>query len=154
VETVTIMDRIVRRTEHDPLYRTIMDAVHADPEPTAADAISAAARQVAHTVGAAGIVTFTMSGSTALRAARERPDAPIIGLTANIATARRLAVAWGVHWALTEDIHDFDEMVSVATTIARQEGFAEPGKRIVVTAGVPFGTPGATNVLRIARVGD
>jgi pyruvate kinase len=74
-EAVGIMDRIIQRTERDPLYRTLMDAVHSDPEPTAADAISAAARQVAHTVGAACIVSFTNSGSTALRAARERPDA-------------------------------------------------------------------------------
>ncbi|MBI1776396.1 MAG: pyruvate kinase [Proteobacteria bacterium] len=154
LEAITMMDRIIQRTERDPLYRAMMDAVHADPEPTTADAISAAARQVAHTVSAACIVTFTNSGSTALRAARERPDAPILGLTANLTTARRLAFLWGVHWVHTEDIHDFAEMVAKATAIAGHDGFAEPGKRIVITAGVPFGTPGATNVLRIARVGE
>jgi pyruvate kinase len=153
-EAVAIMDRIIQRTEHDTLYRTILDAVHPEPEPTAADAISAAARQVGHTISAACIATFTMSGSTALRAARERPDVPILGLTARPSTARRLALLWGVHWVMTHDIASFTEMVQIATEAARAEGFAEPGQRLVVTAGVPFGTPGATNVLRIARVGE
>jgi len=154
IEAVTIMDRIIQRVEHDRFYRTILDAVHPEPEPTAADAISAAARQVAHTVSAACIATYTMSGSTALRAARERPDAPILGLTARQDTARKLALVWGVHWVVTNDIATFQEMVDTAGAAARNEGFAEPGQRIVITAGVPFGTPGATNVLRIARVGE
>ena len=154
IEAVTIMDRIIQRVEHDELYRTIMDAVHPEPEATAADAISAATRQVGHTISAACIATFTMSGSTALRAARERPDVPILGLTGNPATARKLALLWGVHWVLTHDITSFTEMVQIASEAARTEGFAEPGQRLVVTAGVPFGTPGATNVLRIARVGE
>lgn len=154
VEAVSIMDRIIQRTEQDTLYRTILDAVHPEPEPTAADAISAAARQVGHTISAACIATFTMSGSTALRAARERPDVPILGLTAKPATARKLALLWGVHWVLTHDISTFTEMVQTATEAARTEGIAEQGQRLVITAGVPFGTPGATNVLRIARVGE
>jgi pyruvate kinase len=153
-ESVTIMDRIIQRVERDELYRPLLDAVHPEPEATAADAISAAARQVAHTVSAACIATFTMSGSTALRAARERPDAPILGLTAKEETARRLALLWGVHWVLTHDISSFQEMVDLATQLARRDEFAKPGQRMVVTAGVPFGTPGATNVLRIARVGE
>ncbi|MSP48478.1 MAG: pyruvate kinase [Alphaproteobacteria bacterium] len=154
VEAVEIMDRIIQRVEKDTLYRTILDAVHPEPEATAADAISAAARQVGHTISAACIATFTMSGSTALRAARERPDVPILGLTGKPATARRLALLWGVHWVLTHDIASFTEMVQIAAEAARTEGFAEPGQRLVITAGVPFGTPGATNVLRIARVGE
>ncbi|MBM3535507.1 MAG: pyruvate kinase [Alphaproteobacteria bacterium] len=154
VEAVAIMDRIIQRVEHDSLYRNILDAVHPEPEATAADAISAAARQVGHTISAACIATFTMSGSTALRAARERPDVPILGLTAKPSTARKLALLWGVHWVLTHDISTFTEMVQTATEAARTEGLAEPGQRLVITAGVPFGTPGATNVLRIARVGE
>ena len=104
--------------------------------PTAADAISAAARQVGHTISAACIATFTMSGSTALRAARERPDVPILGLTAKPGTARKLALLWGVHWVLTHDISTFTEMVQTATEAARTEGMAEQGQRLVVTAGV------------------
>ena len=116
------------------------------------DAISAAACQVANTVGAAAIVSYTTSGATALRAARERPGVPILVLTSNLGTARRLAVLWGAHCVHTSDIKSFTDMVQKAVRIAHREDIAQPGQRVVVTAGVPFGTPGATNVLRIAWV--
>ncbi len=152
VESVSMLNRIIGRVERDPLYRRIMDADHREPEATAEDAITAAARQVAHTISAAAIVTFTSTGSTTFRAARERPDVPILGLTPNPATARRMALTWGVHPMLTEDLHSFAEMVSNSVGVACMEGFASSGERLVVTAGVPFGTPGATNILRIAWV--
>jgi pyruvate kinase len=153
-EAVAIMDRIIARVERDDSYRAIMDAVHPNPENTAPDAITAAARQVAETIGAAAIVTYTTSGSTTLRAARERPNVPILCLTESVETARRLAIAWGVHGVITKDVRNFADMVSKACRIAVAEGFAEKGQRLVVTAGVPFGTPGATNILRIAWVND
>jgi pyruvate kinase len=152
VESVTMMNRIITRTERDPLYRKLIEALHPELEKTAADAISAAAAQVAHTVSAAAIITYTTSGSTALRVARQRPEVPILCLTSQIATARRLALGWGVHCVETEDISSFSEMVGKACGIAHRDEFARPGQRVVVTAGVPFGTPGATNVLRIAWV--
>ena len=152
VEAVTIMDRILKSVENDPLYRRLMDAGRREPEATTADAISAAARQCAHTLTAAAIVTFTNTGSTALRAARERPDVHILCLTPNLNTARRLTLAWGVHPVQTEDAHSFSDMVLRAVRIARKEKLAQPGQRLVITAGVPFGTPGATNTLRIAYV--
>jgi pyruvate kinase len=154
VEAVTMMDRIVSRVERDPRYRRIMDAEHPDPEATPADAITAAARQVAMTISAAAIVTYTTSGSTALRAARERPDVPILCLTPKIETARRLALAWGTHCVNTEDVRSISEMVEHAGFHARQEGIASTGDRLVTTAGMPFGTPGATNLLRISWVTD
>ena len=154
VESVTMMDRIVARVEKDPSFRGIMDATHEAPQPTAPDAITAAARQVARTVSAAAIVTYTTSGSTSLRAARERPDVPILCLTERPATARKLAMAWGLQCVVTQDVQDFGDMVSKACRIAIEADFAKPGERLVITAGVPFGTPGATNILRIARVGD
>ena len=117
-----------------------------------ADAITAAARQVADTVRAAAIVTFTTTGSTTLRASRVRPDAPILALTPKLLTARQLVLAWGVHPVHTADVAGFPEMVDKAAAIAKAEGFATPGQRLVVTAGLPFGTPGATNVLRIVWV--
>jgi pyruvate kinase len=131
-----------------------MDAAHAPPEPTAADAITAAAGQVAHTISAAAIVTYTTSGSTTLRAARERPEAPIVCLTSKLETARRLAIAWGVHPVHTADVANFNDMVAKACEMAKVVGIAKDGDKLVITAGVPFGTPGATNVLRIARVGQ
>jgi pyruvate kinase len=117
-----------------------------------ADAISAAARQVAETLNLSAIVCYTASGSTGLRVSRERPDVPIIALSPITATSRRLALVWGLHCVLTDDAHDLDDMVSRACNIAQAEGFAAPGERIIITAGVPLGTPGATNMLRIAHL--
>ena len=153
VEAVAMMDRIIRAVEEDPRQRRILDAAHADPRPTSADAITAAAAQVAATLRAVAIVTYSVSGSTTLRAARERPAVPILGLTPSIEIARRLVLAWGVHSVRTEDATDFVDMTARACEIARAESFAEPGERLVITAGVPFGTPGSTNTLRIAWVG-
>ncbi len=152
MEAVAMMDRIIASTEQDRSYRRILHALHSEPEATAADAISAAAAQVAGTIDAAAIVSYTMSGSTALRAARERPVAPIIVLTNKLETARRLALLWGAHCVHTEDVKTTTEMADKARRLAVKEGFAGPGARLVVTAGMPFGTPGTTNLLRIARI--
>ena len=152
IEAVSMMNRIIERVERDPLYRRILAAQRPEPEATAADAITYAAQQVAHTVSAAAIVTYTTSGSTTLRAARERPEVPILCLTSRRETARRLALVWGTHCIETSDVRSFSEMVEKACRIALAEGFAKAGQRLVVTAGVPFGTPGSTNVLRIAWV--
>ena len=151
-EAVGIMDRVIRRVEQDPVYQQLLEAQHERPQPTAADAITAAARSVAETIKAACIVTYTTSGSTAYRASRERPMPPILGLTANLRTARRLVLAWGVHTVLTDDVATFGEMVDKATSTALNEELAVEGQALVVTAGVPFGTPGATNILRVAWV--
>jgi len=152
IESVRTMDQIARQVERDPLYRGIMDAEHNNPESTASDAITAAARQVAETINAAAIVTYTMSGSTALRAARERPRSPILCLTPLVETARRLTIAWGVNTVVAPDAINFADMIAKATALARASDLAKPGDSLVVTAGVPFGSPGNTNVLRIARV--
>ncbi len=153
VEAVATMNRIAEQVETDPIYTTVIHAQRTDPEPTGPDAISAAARTVAETLHLPAIVCYTSSGATGLRAARERPDRPIIALSPNSDTSRRLALVWGVHCVQTEDAKDENDMVDRACRIAHQEGFARPGQRIIVTAGVPFGTPGATNMLRIAYVG-
>ncbi|MDP2697002.1 pyruvate kinase [Thalassospira sp.] len=150
LETVGIMDRIMVRVERDELYARLREASRPDPEHTAPDAISAAARQTAGTIGSKAIVTYTTSGSTAYRAARERPEVAILGLTPKIQTARRMALCWGLHPVFTRDATNFAEMVGIACDVAKREEFAAPGDSIVITAGVPFGTPGATNILRIA----
>ncbi len=152
VEAVAIMDRIARRVQQDPLYFTALDATRMAHDETNPDAISAAACQVAHTLGAAAIVSFTSSGATALRAARERPAAPILAMTPNLGTARRLALLWGAHCVHSADIRGFGDMVQKAVRAAHREGLAHAGQRVVITAGVPFGTPGSTNILRIAWV--
>ncbi len=152
IESVAMMDRIIQRVEKDSVYREMRENERRAPEATAADAITAAARQVADTISAAAVVTFSTTGSTTIRAARERPVVPILGLTPRVDTARRSALIWGVHSVQTQDCHTFREMVTKAIHAAKTEGFAEPGDPIVITAGVPFGTPGATNILRIAWV--
>jgi pyruvate kinase len=152
LEAVTMMDRIVCRVQADPLFTAALDAENPALQETSSDAITAAAKQVAATIKAAAIVTYTTSGSTALRAARERPNVPILCLTANQATARRLTMAWGIHTVQTKDVSSFSDMVQKACRIAFAQGFAQEGGRVVITAGVPFGTPGATNILRIAWV--
>ncbi len=152
LEAVTIMSRIIAKVEGDSHHRTLMEANQVSPENTISDAISAAARQIAYTVKAKAIVTYTSRGTTTLRAARERPEAPILCLTPTKEIARRTSIIWGVHSCQTKDITNFSEMVGKAVRFSYREGFARLGDHIVITAGVPFGQPGATNVLRIAEI--
>jgi len=154
VEAVANMDRVAIEVERDPLYEAIIHAQRIVREATGADAVSAAARTVAETLSVAAIICYTASGATSLRAARERPPQPILALTPVPATGRKLAVVWGLHCVQTDDPKDLDDMVAKACRIASQEGFALPGQRVIISAGVPLGTPGATNMLRIATVGE
>jgi pyruvate kinase len=154
VEAVATMNRIAIEVESDPNYRTIMHATRADPESTGADAIAAAARQIAETLDLSAVVCWTASGATALRVARERPHPPIVSISPNISAGRRLALVWGVHSVVAEDARDQDDMVDRACRIAFKDGFAKAGQRVIVVAGVPLGTPGATNMVRIAFVGS
>ena len=153
VEAVAMMNSIAEKVETDPLYPGIINAQRSEPEATGADAISLAARQIAETLNLSAIVTYTSSGTTGLRAARERPQQPIIALSPVVETARRLSLVWGTHCVVTEDARDLDDMVDRACRIAFEEKFGNAGDRIIITAGVPLGTPGATNMLRIAYIG-
>jgi pyruvate kinase len=151
-EAVAVMDRVAKRVENEPDYMQNARSI-AGANTRTEDAITAAASQVASSVEACAIVTFTSSGATALRAARERPKAPILTLTPKLEIARRLAIVWGLHAIKTKDVESFEEMIGKSKRMAIRGGIAQSGDRIVVTAGVPFGTPGATNVLHIAWVG-
>jgi pyruvate kinase len=153
VEAVTTMNRIAEEVEKDPLHQTILQAQRAEPEATGADAIAAAARQIAETLALSAVVCWTFSGSTALRVARERPLSPVIAISPSVATARQLSAVWGVHCIVAEDARDQDDMIERGCRLAFRDGFARAGQRIIVVAGVPLGTPGATNMLRIAFVG-
>ena len=120
---------------------------------TQGDAICAALRHVTQNINAATSVTYTASGHSSLRAARERPMSHILSVTPNLATARRMALTWGVHSVLIEhDVTDVDEMVAAASQAAVDEGFAKRGDLIVIAAGMPFGKSGTTNLLRIAEI--
>jgi pyruvate kinase len=153
VEAVATMNRIGEEVERDPTYRSVINSQRAEPEATAGDAIADAARQIAETLDLSAIVCWTDSGSTALRVARERPRSPVVAITPKIQTGRKISLVWGVHCVIAEDAHDLDDMVSRASRIAFRDGFARAGQRVIIVAGVPLGTPGATNMLRIAYVG-
>ena len=154
VEAVTMMNRIAEEVEQDPAYRSIIAAQRSAPERTGADAVAIAARDMAETLDLKAIVAWTASGATALRIARERPRAPILALTPNRDTARRLTAVWGVESAVTKDANDVNDMVDRASKFAVRQGLAAPGDRILIIAGVPFGTPGATNMLRLAFIAE
>ena len=153
VEAVSTMASIASTVERDPHYPGIIYAQRSTPEATGADAISLAARQIAETLKLSAIVCYTSSGTTGLRAARERPDVPVLALSPVIETARRLSVVWGLHCVVTGDAEDLDDMVNRACRIVVAEDFGKPGDRIIISAGVPLRTPGATNMLRIAYIG-
>lgn len=154
VEAVSTMASIASTIERDPHYSGIIYAQRPQPEATGADAISLAARQIAETLKLSAIVTYTSSGTTGLRAARERPQVPIIALSPIVQTARRLSIVWGLHCVVAQDATDLDDMVNRACRIVCAEGFGKPGDRVIISAGVPLGTPGATNMLRIAYIGS
>lgn len=152
VEAVSIMNRLCERTEADEHYRRIMDSDHPETEDDPSDAITVAATYVAEDIDAACIVNYTTSGSTALRTARQRPTTPVLCLTQNEHTARRLMLSYGVRTQLVDHVSSFAETVEVAVKMVKEKSYAQKGDRIVLTAGVPFGVSGTTNVLRIAEV--
>ena len=150
---VQTMDKVAQSAEGDSYYGGIIHAQRNEPEATPADAISAAARSIAETLKVPAIVCYTGSGSTGARLARERPSMPILALTPIVATARRLTLTWGIHALIVADAKSLDDMMSQAGELAFSEEFAKPGERILITAGVPIGAPGTTNMLRIATIG-
>ena len=152
LEAIGMMNRIAEEVERDALYWSIIRAQNSTPDHTAADAIAAAAHQMVDALDLEAIMAWTHSGSTALRLSRERPNATVIALTPKRETARRLAIAWGTHPIVTNDASDVDDMAFRAAKFAVRERFAEVGDRVIVVAGVPFGTPGATNLVRIAFI--
>lgn len=152
VEAVATMNRIGEAIECDLSYRKLIDAQRSQPEGTGADAIAAAARGMAETLDLRTIVAWSASGATGRRLARERPQTTILALTPSESTARRLSLFWGVHAVVTEDARDVEDMVRRGCRHAQAGGFANPGERVIVVAGVPFGTPGATNMVRLAFV--
>ncbi len=152
VETVRMMDAIAGAVETDPEHARRVHFPKTLLEPTTADALSGAAGQIAGTISARAVCCFTTSGSTARRASREEINVPLLVLTPKLATARQLGLLWGVHAVHTRDVNDFEEMVNKAKRMALRAGVASGGDRIIIMAGVPFGTPGSTNVLHIARL--
>ena len=152
LEAVGIMNRICETTEADKNYRRIMNADHPKTGNDPSDAITVAATYTANDIGAAAIVNYTTSGSTTRRTVRQRPDVPILSLTPNEKTARQLVLSFGVRTFKIEDVDRFKKAVEVAVRVSKENGYAQKGDKIVLTAGVPFGVSGTTNILRIADI--
>jgi len=153
IEAVSMMNRICQTTEADAHYRRVMEANHPKTEENdPSDAITVAAVHVAKNIEAAVIVNYTTTGSTAIRTARQRPEGPILCLTQNKSTARRLMLSYGVRAIHVTDVKSFAETVEKAVSYVKEKGYAQKGDQIVLTAGVPFGVSGSTNVLRIANI--
>ena len=153
IEAVTTMDRVAVTVESEGIYPGVIAAQRPPHDRRSADAIAEATRDVAETLQSKVICAWTASGSTGLRIARERPLSAVLALTPYVSIARRLALAWGVHAVITEDARDERDMADRACRHAYIDGFVGVGERVLVVCGVPFGTSGATNNLRITRVG-
>ncbi len=151
-EAVAMMDDIAKSVEADPEYLARLHFTETKPDATTADALAEASGSITRTADARAIVCFTSSGSTVRRVSRERPHTPILALTPRIATARRMGLLWGVHAVRTKDIGSFEEMIGKARRMVLRHKLAEGGNKIIVLAGVPFGTPGSTNVIHVAHL--
>ncbi|MCJ2035897.1 pyruvate kinase [Methylobacterium sp. J-068] len=152
VETVAMMARIIHRTETHKLYRSIITASDPGEEETPPHAVATATATLADAVGAAAIVAYTLSGTTAARVARRRPEVPILALTPDEATSRRLCLLWGAHSVRADEVDTYEAMVAGAVAHAVEEGFARANDRVVIAAGIPFAVAGTTNNIRIAQV--
>ena len=152
VEAVTMMDAIATQVEHDEAYLPRVRFLDTPPDPTTSDALAHACMTIADTVSIAAITVFTGSGSTARRVARERPATPMLVLTPSTSTARRVGLLWGAHAVTTRDVGGFEEMIGKGRRMALRHGFGEAGAKLIVLAGVPFGTPGATNLLHVVTL--
>jgi pyruvate kinase len=154
-EAVQMMDRIADSVERDPSYPARIHFTQTRLEATTADALAGSARQIASTISATAMLCYTSSGSTARRIARERPSVPLLAMSASQHTARRMGLLWGVHAIHTRDVTNFEEMVEKAKRMALRHQLAKGGDRVIVMAGIPFGTAGSTNVLHVVRlIGD
>ena len=149
-EAVATMNNVAIEVESDPTYRTVFDASRGGPKQSVADGIVSAAREIAETADIKVICCYSQSGTTALLVARERPHVPIIAMTSRIGTARRLSLSWGLHCVKTAEVDRFKSAVINSARASVAEGFAEKTDQLVVTAGVPFGKAGTTNILRVA----
>ncbi|MEM8724804.1 MAG: pyruvate kinase [Pseudomonadota bacterium] len=151
-ESVAMMNSIAAQVERDEGYKDRVRFLETLPDATTSDALAHACMTIADTVPISAITVFTSSGSTARRVARERPDTPMLVLTPSMRTARRVALLWGAHAVATKDIGSFEEMIAKGKRMALRHGFGSAGSRLIALAGVPFGTPGSTNLLNVVTL--
>ena len=154
IEAVRTMNSIATEVEREGTYRQVIESSRIPLRRGVSDAITVAAREVAETTNIKVICCFTHTGTTAALTSRERPRVPIIALTPKIVIARRIALNWGLHCIVTEEVNRFKMAVVNAAKAARKYGFAQNQDKIIVIAGVPFNVPGTTNILRVAPANE
>jgi pyruvate kinase len=150
IEAVTTMANVAAEVESDPTYTEIIEASRSAQRASVADGIVAAAREIAETTDIKAICCFSQSGTTALLVSRERPRVPIVAMTSYVDTARRLCLSWGTNCVVTGPVTRFKDAVLSGVRGALKEGVVTKEDMVVITAGVPFNTPGSTNILRVA----
>jgi pyruvate kinase len=151
LDAAAMMDRIISRVERDPLWPELMSVEDDRPDDEDADALVAAASRAAETGFTACLVAFTTTGATARRLARERPLQAVLALSPSLEVARRLTLVWGLEPRQGSEPDSLEGMTEEACALALSLGLAEPGQRILIIAGTPFGAPGAANLLRLAH---
>jgi len=149
VQAVATMDRIAKTVESDSDYKRRMRERKFKAEKNTPDAVSSAACNIATTLSAAVMCCFSSSGATALRVARNRIHTDIIAISPSIKSCHQLTVSWGVNPVLNHDATSSDEMVEIASQVIKNHHMANAGDHFVVTAGVPFGQSGTTNLIRV-----
>ncbi len=154
VESVSTMDSIIETVEKDKNnFNLEIDTIDNLKTIDNTDAITSAAYSIANNAGAKAIITFSVSGKTTLRMARERAPVQIIGLSPNIKTARKMQIAWGVNSCHSiQDAENITEMVNIACSVVKNKNLVKTDDSVIITAGVPFGNAGSTNILRIAKI--
>ena len=152
LESVEMMDRLCRATEGQVNSETLLKEELSHLLPAATAALSRAACWLSRDLKPAAIVASTTSGGTARLISRYRPEATLVGLTPDPSTCRQLALSWGVVPALVEPFSDIEEMTLRARRWVLEQGLAKPGEHIILTGGVPVGTPGTTNLLKVLEL--
>ena len=149
VEAVETMALIAESTESQIDYVTHFKAFGNDSNTTITNAISHATVTTAHDLGAKAIITVTKSGSTARMISKHRPQSMIIGCTTNDTVCRQMSMSWGVVPLMCDEKRNTDELFSHAVDVARKNGLVEKGDTVVITAGIPLGISGTTNMLKV-----
>ena len=153
IEAVKVMNNIIESVESDKdNFNLAMEEMIIKKKVDTTDAITNAAYYIAKNAGAKAVITFSVSGKTTIRMAKERAPVQIIGLSPNLSTARYLQLVWGVNSCHGEDAQSASEMVSIACSLAKEKKLVKQDDNVIITAGVPFGNAGSTNLLRIAKI--
>lgn len=153
VEAVSTMVRIARKTEQDINFKKRFESMESPQLANVTNAISHATCMTAHDLGASAIITLTITGTTARIISRYRPSCPIVGCTSRHKTIRFMCLSWGVIPVYLENMEDSDELFESAVDKAVETGIVKNGEMVVITAGLPLGIQGATNIVKVNIVG-